>query len=63
MYNCGIVGHISRKCLKSKEKDVKRHLQNFTHFLEEEKVANKNEDCDYLYHIFLEMQVRNPNPS
>ena len=51
-HNCGIVGHISRKCLKSNEKDVKKHLQNFIRLLEEETVVNKNEKFDDLYLIY-----------
>ena len=48
-HNCDIVGPFTQKCLKSKKMDVKKHLQNSTQLLEEETVANKNEDFDDLY--------------
>ena len=51
-HNYGVVRDISRKCLKSKEKDVKIFLQNSTHLIEGERVVNENEQFDYLYHIY-----------
>ena len=48
----GIVGHISQKCLKSKEKNIKKNFQNSTQLLEKVTVVNKNEDFDDLYHIY-----------
>lgn len=51
-HNYGLIRHILRKCLKSKEKYVKKHLENSTHLIEEERVVNRHEEFDDLYHIY-----------
>ena len=62
-HNCGIAGHISRKCFKSKRKGVKKQLQKSTHLLVEVTFVNKNEDFDYLYHIYRNANENKTDPS
>ena len=45
-HNCGKIGHISRKCQKSSERDNRKTFQNSNHVLEE-----SNENSDDLFHI------------
>ena len=47
-HNCGKIGHISRKCPKSRERDKQKTFQNSNHVLEEE----SNESSDDLFHIY-----------
>ena len=47
-HNCGKIGHILRKCQKSRERDNQKTFQNSNHVLEEE----SNEKSDDLFHIY-----------
>ena len=47
-HNCWKIGHILRKCQKSRERDNQKTFQNSNHVLEEE----SNEKSDDLFHIY-----------
>ena len=49
-HNCGKIGHILRKCQKSRERDNQKTFQNSNHVLEEESNANSD-----LFHIYKNM--------